>query len=1142
MKKQFLILLLTGASLAGYAAVPAGLPETLPDNAIGYEEVSSVSDIVAGERYVIRPVFSSSSTVSALFLTHVQDTENSESTTQWMAELKTTDDISDPNSIVWTATTVTADNSAITNIISFTNGGRYFSTRHNAAFSDLIKLGVSGTGTNYVQGICTLEEQSLNTGVVLTQSNPSAGLPDGISSTFVIDCNSVDGSNSTSTPSSTAMGTRLLANIGTSNSANVYEFAATSNSTTCSATTTAYFAIYRVVPNISYELPSALPDGISGYKAVTSVSDIVAGKKYVLLSVFPKGSQSNAILTNVDVDGQRVAEWKTIDEISDLSTIVWDATAVTASNSGISNIIALKNNDTYFSTRHNSNYSDQVIAGGSPAVGETAATTRYNLVKGIYSSSEQNLYTGIVFSDYTTSLSSMKYDAIGAMRISCNTYNATSTTALGTNLMTYYDYSTSSGYEIGAGSGSTAFAAASSAYFSVYLAVAEESMEDEMAELKTKYKTLTGYMASFDSQAVTDAQDAIDAISLADGNNNLDNIEGLMRSIVGKLIGNIFSGKVIAVKSVNSSKYLGISSAGAVQTTTDKDIYSFWTPVITVDESSASGATVVLQSLLGNYQIGSAAAAASGADVAISADAGVAYELVPFAADKFLFRTGSLMLNTNSGLSKAIYWGQADTGSQWAVSVCDESEVYNLAYADITNSTKILDADKTIGSNLSEYTDTFEPTRQAFLTEYSDAESVTDFSTFVAAYKSTKAVMISTDTYALNMPVSGRYLRIMTGTTRTANLKSTITTLTTPYLSCNNVTVNSYSRAQYVDGIESDENKINTIFYLSDDTAAGYFRLTTYATGRYACHYNNFLGIANSVSDNTAANIIFGSAPTPAEVGGYTIKSNNGYRWLYTQSGTINSETVLYTDGGGGGNEGYTFQLSYVYELPLLLLSDGQASIHVPVPLQIPEDYTDCTFYVGQQQPDNTIIFHKAKPGEVYAANTFIFVNGSADSYVYFPIVYDAEDPVGVYVTNTDTTLNTAFTASDNSTTYAKVSDSTVSAVKRKAQSSDGALTVTFTALSDETPANVALFTLPNEGKLESNHSAITATMPTSSEDGYDVIYNAIEDTITLTSINDITTESTDANAVVYDLQGRRLTAPTSSGIYIINGVKVFIK
>ena len=56
--------------------------------------------------------------------------------------------------------------------------------------------------------------------------------------------------------------------------------------------------------------------------------------------------------------------------------------------------------------------------------------------------------------------------------------------------------------------------------------------------------------------------------------------------------------------------------------------------------------------------------------------------------------------------------------------------------------------------------------------------------------------------------------------------------------------------------------------------------------------------------------------------------------------------------------------------------------------------------------------------------------------------------------------------------------------------------------------------------------------------DGYDM-----EEEGTVNGINEVTSEAivTDANAVYYDLQGRRVERP-GRGIYIVNGKKVIIK
>ena len=118
MKKQLLTLLLTAASLAGYADVPAGLPETLPSGVVGYELVTDAGSITAGEQYVIRATFAAGATApdAVLVLKTIDGTVYSKLVT--ISDITTADDVS---SMYWTA----EDTGNSTYPVALSNSGYY---------------------------------------------------------------------------------------------------------------------------------------------------------------------------------------------------------------------------------------------------------------------------------------------------------------------------------------------------------------------------------------------------------------------------------------------------------------------------------------------------------------------------------------------------------------------------------------------------------------------------------------------------------------------------------------------------------------------------------------------------------------------------------------------------------------------------------------------------------------------------------------------------------------------------------------------------------------------------------------------------------------------------------------------------------
>ena len=76
-----------------------------------------------------------------------------------------------------------------------------------------------------------------------------------------------------------------------------------------------------------------------------------------------------------------------------------------------------------------------------------------------------------------------------------------------------------------------------------------------------------------------------------------------------------------------------------------------------------------------------------------------------------------------------------------------------------------------------------------------------------------------------------------------------------------------------------------------------------------------------------------------------------------------------------------------------------------------------------------------------------------------------------------------------------------------------------------------------NYGKYLNNPSSIKSSECTVN-DSFQRTYSI---NTTLTGIREINTD-TNAQKVIYDLQGRRIEHVTKAGVYIINGKKLFIK
>jgi hypothetical protein len=1138
MKAKLLFALALLGSISARAEIPAGLPTTLPDNATGYEEVTSLSQIHDGERYVIRAVFPTTSSAGTVFLTNVSETISD--ATQSVAEWKSESQISDVNTMVWTATTVTATNSGISNIIAFKNDGGYFSTQHNASIqTGVIAGGANNSAYNLVRGIYTVEEQSLYTGLVpVANTSTLSNLPDGVTSTFYFNCNTY---NATST---TGTGTRLVTFFNATPS--TFDFGAGSGSTSYTTTASAHYAIYRVVPKIPTDLPTTLPDGVIGYSTVQSASEIVAGKKYIITSVFPLTGPKTAILTNVattissasgseDADSdeedsesttteettQMVAEWKTADEIEDVSSIIWTATEVTAGNSGISGIIALKNNDTYFSTRHNSSYEDQVIAGGD-------AGTAYNLVQGIYSQSEQTLNTGIQFLDHTTTLSNLASWNNGTLQIKCNSTETTGTSGLGTNLMNYYN-STRPGYDFGAGAGSTTFSTSASAFFTVYQVLEENTLADEVAAKKSTYTTYLDLFSSFNSDAVTSAKEKINALDIEEIG-SIDEIVNQSKAIVAEALTTIFDGKIVTLQSKLSTRYLGVGTT-AIKATADIAPRSYWKASVTTNAGATYGATVKFINYLSNYQLGSTSGA-SGSTLPISTANGVNFEILEgYATGTFALKNGALYANTNTSdgtINSAIYWTGLDNGSSWTIALSDEDSAITLAKADIEAATEsAYTGTKTVGTGLNEYHSIFAATRQAFINYCATGTPTNDM--IAEQYIATRDILDG-DALEINQPTAGSYIRIKVGPTNTSgNFSSTAT-----YLSSTNYST-TYA------GYENDGTTATTIMYYTGEG------LVAYNSGRYAkgASFLHFNTDSEGVAANSGVTVAFVDGNS-AEVNTYGINFNKT-RYLYAKAASDVDGLTGRTDAGSSvANTGYTFNLEYVSSLPVTIGTDGTASLCVPVAVTIP-DAEACSFFVAKVD-GTTLTLAPATAGTTYEAHTPIFVNGTAGETINFAIADESASVNGDYsntakfVANVDEQL---YSAQEGVLTYLQTTATTAAAAPglRKASAATSTATVTYQQVASTETSTTLPFNTPilniNESDVTSGSEALESFVlnldPNLTES------TEVELASVATNISEITAEGTNTDAQsVYDLQGRRVNADsTRRGIYIVNGRKV---
>jgi hypothetical protein len=237
MKKLFTSLIAL-AAVAGYSAaeIPAGLPSTLPDNAIGYELISSVDEIIDGDYYVIRAVFPTSSNIPDAFVqattATVDDAEVS------INKLVSTSSVTDASTIIWQARPSTDSE----RVWTFYNDGNYMSWAHGANItSNVICGGTSGTIYNLVSGIYTT---TVNTNaanmMTLINGTTTERANDGITTVFQLRAYSQSATRIMGFYNQSTTGYEIGAGASSS------DFGGSSTISDQAYTTTSFFAVYHV--------------------------------------------------------------------------------------------------------------------------------------------------------------------------------------------------------------------------------------------------------------------------------------------------------------------------------------------------------------------------------------------------------------------------------------------------------------------------------------------------------------------------------------------------------------------------------------------------------------------------------------------------------------------------------------------------------------------------------------------------------------------------------------------------------------------------------------------------------------------------------------------------------------------------------
>lgn len=382
-----------------------------------------------------------------------------------------------------------------------------------------------------------------------------------------------------------------------------------------------------------------------------------------------------------------------------------------------------------------------------------------------------------------------------------------------------------------------------------------------------------------------------------------------------------------------------------------------------------------------------------------------------------------------------------------------------------------------IGSGLNKYDGTtFNPVLVAANSTKNNSQASTDDLTSAKTNLESAANSLS-----INLPADGQFIRVRATNTSRQQM---------PYLSSENsaVSVQKGPRAAFSPTGKEGEGEATTIFYYTNG------KLLAYSNGFYLANNSTFAGY-NGVTEGTP--ISFAAAEN-GEKGCYNVKFNDGQRYLYTQQGTLNDNTVFYTDAGSSGPVSqYNFWLEEVETLPVTISAAGYATFYTPVALTIPEGLE--AVYTGTVNADNELEL-TAVTGTLPAGSAVI-LKGTAGKY-----------------------------------------DFTITNDEAAAQADNGNLKGQPATINKPEAGNIYTLQNPAEGIGMYKYTGTTLAGFKAYLETTTAAVSGFRFGNATTGIESIlTTADGKAPAAIYDLSGHRVEKPTK-GLYIINGHKVLFK
>ncbi len=291
-------------------------------------------------------------------------------------------------------------------------------------------------------------------------------------------------------------------------------------------------------------------------------------------------------------------------------------------------------------------------------------------------------------------------------------------------------------------------------------------------------------------------------------------------------------------------------------------------------------------------------------------------------------------------------------------------------------------------------------------------------------------------------------------------------------------------------GMSTDNTGAGSIFYLTTEGT-----LLNYHTG--TCLQNTY-GIGASIANG---NVIYFNPSESGNRGYFTLKTNfSGSKYIY--------DNTNYIDRNGGYVESRCeWSIEEVTALPVVMTETGYATFYAPVEVIIPADAT--IYYASEILNEGYI--HLEEITDAIPAETGAIVKG--EGTYHFTINYDGTTE-----------------SIDGNKLHGTIEKTLINKESGKA----------YYILGTDAEGEAGMYNPVDESENDfynAGHKAYMIIEGAAQTAGYSFNWDG---TTGIEGVEDVTDEN--AGQAIFDLQGRKLNKITSSGIYIIDGKKIFVK